>query len=108
MWRRSKETTETTLIDGPKTAGGPRALSTSDELLLRAGWESLEDTERATRLKVFKAFPSPAVSSVTNGPPDIRTADLQDWVASLVEPTFQSEPARVIRTWLADTAPDAH
>ena len=72
MWRRSKDTTETTLIDGTKNAGGPRALSTSEELLLRAGWEGLEDTERANRLKVFKAFPSPAVSSVTNAPAEVR------------------------------------
>ena len=108
MWRRSKETSETTLIDGTKTAGGPRALSTGEELLLRASWEGLEDSERAARLKVFKPFPSPTASSVTNGPPEVRSSDVQDWVAALVEPTFQSEPARVIRTWLADTAPDAH
>ena len=108
MWRRPKEPGQTSLSGETKAASGPRALNASDDLLLRAAWEGLGDSERATRLGVFKSFPSPTSSNVTNGPPEIRSSDLQDWVAALVEPSFQSEPAQIIRSWLEDSSPDAH
>jgi AAA domain/Lon protease (S16) C-terminal proteolytic domain len=91
-----------------KTSRGPRALSSIDELLRRAAWDGLSDSERAGLLGAYPSFPTPASSEVSNISPDIRTSDLQDWVAALVAGSFQPEATQVVRSWLADGSPDAH
>ncbi len=111
MWRRPKEPgTDATIAKGAgaNTLSGPPALRSVDELLLRATWETLDEGDRAALLGEFPPFPVPAVSDLTNNPADIRSSDLQNWVAGLVAKSFQSQAAQIIGSWLVDSAPDAH
>jgi hypothetical protein len=99
MWRRPKQPgVEPPISSGEqsKSTRGPRALSSTDELLRRAAWDGLPDTERANLLAAYPSFPSPVGSEVSNSPADIRPRDLQDWVAALVAGSFQAEPAQVV------------
>jgi hypothetical protein len=99
-----------------KAAGRPQALSAAEDLLRRANWEGLSDLQRSALLESFRPFPAPAVADATSDPSAIRQAspqaiaerDVQDWVAALVAPSFQAEPAAIIRAWLDDAAPDVH
>src|SRR5215469_14091401 len=109
MWRRSKQPSdEPSAGEQSKTSKGPRALSSIDELLRRAAWDGLSESERVNLLQAYPSFPAPASSEVSDISPDIRSSDQQDWVAALVQRSFQREATQVARSWLADGSPDAH
>src|SRR4051794_1048795 len=109
MWGRREHTTPATATKEAEVAGRPRALSTLDELLRRAEWERLSDTDRAAFLSLLQAKFIPALKSdSTQG---VRAADdvaMQDWIAGIVGPQFQADVAANIHAWLSGSAPDAH
>lgn len=110
MLGRRQAPSATQAAKGAAGAGGPRALSTVDELLRRADWERLGEAERTQLLAPYAGHAAPGRdASAGSGSPD-RTADLrlQDWVAQLVATRLQPEVAAVIRDWLATAPPDGH
>ncbi|HEY7850443.1 MAG TPA: hypothetical protein VIC27_10295, partial [Ktedonobacterales bacterium] len=101
MWGRRRA--EPATVQAAQATGSERlrALSAIDELRRRADWEGLTDAERGALRSDFAAFPASGGSSTV----DIA---VQQWVAALVAPTFQTESAQLISAWLSDAPPDAH
>ena len=108
MWGRRKNATATVTQSGAQATERSRALSDVDDLRRRASWEGLSDGERDALRSAFAPFPT----SVRAGAELAANADadraVQQWVAALVAPAFQAEPAQVIRAWLDGTTPYAH
>ena len=108
MWGRRRTAEAAIQTQEAKPTGYPRALSTVEELLRSAGWERLSDAERAALRRNFPSFPSVARATAPSNSSDITDNAMQDWVAALVSPSFQAEPAQIIASWLDDSSPDAH
>ncbi|MGZ3638103.1 MAG: AAA family ATPase [Ktedonobacterales bacterium] len=109
MWGRREHTTPAMATQEAEVAGRPRALSTLDELLRRAEWERLSDTDRAALLSLLHAQVIPALQS--DSTQAARAADdvaMQDWIAGIVGPQFQADVAANIHAWLSGSAPNAH
>ncbi len=108
MWGRRKNAAASVTQPGTRATERSRALSGVDDLRRRASWEGLSDGERGALRSAFASFPA----SVHAGAELAANAEddwaVQQWVAALVAPGFQSEPAQVIRAWLDDTTPHAH
>jgi AAA domain-containing protein/Lon protease-like protein len=110
MLGRRQAPSATQAAKGAAGVGGPRALTTMDELLRRAEWERLGEAERTQLLAPYTGRAAPGRDiSAGSGSPD-RTMDprQQDWVAQLVATRLQPEVAAVIRDWLATAPPDGH
>ncbi|HEX9056855.1 MAG TPA: AAA family ATPase [Ktedonobacterales bacterium] len=104
MWGRRQGDTMPPRSKEAVVAGRSRALTTSEELLRRAGWERFSDTERTALLSGYATLAAEAATQSGDGA-DIM---LQDWVTGLVSARFQPEAAAVVRAWLADAPFDAH
>jgi AAA domain-containing protein/LonB protease-like protein len=107
MWGKRRTEAASGLAQAVPSTEPSRALTSVDDLRRRAGWETLSDGERDALRGAFAPFPESAsatdlVASVS------ADAAVQDWVAGLVAPTFQVEPAQVIRAWLDSVTPHAH
>ena len=98
MFNRQKTDTSVKTAKGQGGSAGPQAFSRVEDLLRRADWETLGDTDRTALLA---AIGSPALTSVTDG-------DKQEWVARLVAARFQPEAAAGITAWLNTTSGDGH
>ncbi|HEX9036108.1 MAG TPA: AAA family ATPase [Ktedonobacterales bacterium] len=77
-----------------------RTLTSLDDLLRRAEWDRLSESDRESLRAPYPMFPDA-------GGKDHDIA-VQDWIANLVAPTFQVEAAQVIQAWLTDASPHAH
>jgi hypothetical protein len=85
-----------------------RALSQLDDLLRAAEWERLTEADRADLLRPYAPLDPAAQLDAADQPRGTADQKLQDWVAQLVAPRLQAEPAAAIRTWLTAAPPDAH
>ena len=88
--------------------GRLRAISQMDELLRSAEWERLSESDRADLLRPYTPLDVAAHLLGDGWPRGVADQKLQDWVAGLVAPRLQAEPAMAIRTWLSATPSDAH
>ena len=108
MWGRRQGGSATKPGTVTTSADSPRALSTVDELLRRADWERMSDTDRAALRGAFPPFPGAGGT----GPGDPVNLDIDpaasDWIAALVARGFQLECAQLIQTWLTDASPESH
>lgn len=101
MWGRRRTETASAQVATATRSDDVRALSTLDELLRRANWDRLSDTERSALQSGFASFPP-------SGGADTADSSTQQWIAALVAPTFQTESAQLISAWLSDAPADAH
>ena len=111
MWGRRKglDTVEpATQVKSARTNGGPRAISTLDELLRHAEWEGMTEGERTTLLAPVQGTQPPAFADGSALPDRDADRQLQSWVAQLVGTRFQPEVAGVVRAWIETGAPDGH
>jgi hypothetical protein len=108
MWGRRPDTQAQAAGKATAVADRPRALSAADELLRRAEWERLGDPERGKLLGVYRPLDAAAIPNAQLALGRVNDRSTQDWVAALLEPRFQPEAISVMRSWLADAAPDAH
>jgi AAA domain-containing protein/LonB protease-like protein len=107
MWGKRRSEAASALAPAVPSTVPSRALTSVDDLRRSASWESLSDGERDTLRSAFAPFPASA--SVADLDASVRAdAAVQDWVAGLVAPTFQTESAQVIQAWLSETTPHAH
>lgn len=108
MWGKRQTTGATGSEQYAKPAEYPRALSTAGELCRSADWERMSDTDRAALRSVFAPFPESDRTSSEGSVSTGMSSAIQQWVAALVAPGFQTDAAQLIRVWLDETAPDVH
>ncbi len=87
---------------------GTQPLRNSNDLLRRAEWDHLADTDRDALTRPFQGRDVPQFGDVASEASTHADLRLQDWVAQLIASSFQPQVAAYVRAWLSDGSPDGH
>ncbi|HEY7976155.1 MAG TPA: AAA family ATPase [Ktedonobacterales bacterium] len=87
---------------------GTQPLRNANDLLRRADWDHLADTDRDALTRPFQGRDVPQFGDVASEASTHADLRLQDWVAQLIASSFQPQVAAYVRAWLSDGSPDGH